>query len=99
MPITGCKKVKRDTAKPKRQLIRTTIEKKKEIIAKYESGVGVTDISLMFKMPRTTISTIVRNKEAIKAASVAKGVKSVSKQRSQTLEEVEKLLYIWINEK
>ena len=41
---------------------------------------------------------IVRNKEAIKAASVvAKGVKSVSEQHSQTLEEVEKLPYIWIN--
>ncbi|XP_037012857.2 zinc finger MYM-type protein 5 isoform X1 [Artibeus jamaicensis] len=95
----GRRKVKSDTTKPKRQLIRTTIEKKKEIVAKYESGIGVTDIALMFKMPRTTISTIVRNKEAIKAASVAKGVKSVSKQRSQTLEEVEKVLYIWINEK
>ena len=35
-----------------------------------------------------------RNKEASKAASVAKGVKSVSKQCAQTLEEVEKLLYI-----
>ena len=75
------------------------IERKKQIIAKYESGVGVTDITLMFKMPRTMISTIVRNKEAIKAANAAKGIKSVSKQHSQTLEEVEKLLYIWINEK
>ena len=52
----------------------------------------MTDTALMFKMPRTTISTIVRNKEVIKAASVAEGVKSVSKQCSQTLEEVEKLL-------
>ena len=40
-----------------------------------------------------------RNEEAIKAASVAKGVKCVSEQHSQTLEEAEKLLYIWINEK
>ena len=40
-----------------------------------------------------------RNKEVSKAASVAEGVKSVSKQCAQTLEEVEKLLYIWINEK
>ena len=90
-------KVKSDTTKPKRQLIRTMIKKKKEVIA--ESGVGVTDIALTFKMPRTTIWTIVRNKEAIKAASVAKGVKCVSKQRLQTLEEAEKFLYIWINGK
>ncbi|XP_043849931.1 zinc finger protein 202-like [Dromiciops gliroides] len=50
-------------------------------------------------MPRTTISTIVKNKEAIKGASVAKGVKAVTKQRSQTLEEVEKLLSVGIHEK
>ena len=59
----------------------------------------MTDTALIFKMPRATISTIVRNKEAIKAASAAKGVKSVSKQHSQTLEEVEKLVYNKINEK
>ena len=99
MLILGHKKFKSDTIKPKRQLIRTMIKKKKEIIAKYETGVGVTDYTLLFKMPRMTISMVVRRKEAIKAASVAKDVKSVSKQLSQTLEEVEKLLYIWINEK
>ena len=58
----------------------------------------MTDTALMFQMLRMTV-TVVRKKEATKAASVAKGVKSVSKQRSQTLEEVEKLLYTWINEK
>ena len=43
------------------------------------SGVGVTDIALMFKMPRMMISTTVRNKEAIKASNIAKGIKTVSK--------------------
>ena len=95
----GYKNVKSDTTKLKRQLTRTKIKKKKEIIAKYESGVSMTDIIRTFKVWRTTVSMIVRNKEAIKAANAAKGIKSVSKQHSQTLEEVEKLLYIWINEK
>ena len=53
----------------------------------------------LFAMPAMAVSMIVRKTEAIKAASVAKCAKSVSKQCSQTLEEVEKLLYIWINEK
>ena len=75
------------------------VKKEKEIVVKYESGVGVTDNALPFKVARTTIATAVGNKEAIKAASVARGVKSVSKQRPQTLEEGETLLYIWINEK
>ena len=80
--MMGCKKVKGDTTKPKRQLIRTTIEKKKEIVAKYESSIGVTDNTLTLKMLRTKISTIVANKETIKEASVAKGVKRVSMQHS-----------------
>ena len=71
----GHKKVKSDNTDPKRQLI-ITIEKKREIIAKYWEGVGVSDITVTSKMLRMTILTIVRNKKAIKAASIAKGVKS-----------------------
>jgi hypothetical protein len=33
-------------------------------------------------MPRTTVSTIVKNKDVIKSANVAKGVKSITKQIS-----------------
>jgi hypothetical protein len=33
-------------------------------------------------MPRMTVSTIVKNKDVIKSANVAKGVKSITKQRS-----------------
>lgn len=49
-------------------------------------------------MPKTTVSTIIKNKETIKRADVAKGVKAVTKQRFQTFK-VEKLLLIWVNEK
>jgi hypothetical protein len=35
-----------------------TIEKKKEIVQKYESGVSVTDLANMYSMVRPTISTI-----------------------------------------
>ncbi|XP_051819444.1 activating transcription factor 7-interacting protein 2 isoform X2 [Antechinus flavipes] len=96
--IMSSKKVN-DTTQKKRKLVRTTIEQKKEIIMKYEHGSCVSKLSAEYKMPRTTVSSIVKNKEAIKGASVARGVKAVTRQRSQTLEEVEKLLYIWINEK
>jgi hypothetical protein len=33
-------------------------------------------------MPRMMVSTIVKNKDVIKSANVAKGVKSITKQRS-----------------
>ena len=51
-------------------------------------------------MAKSTISTFLKNKEAIKAADVAKGVTIVhSKQRPQIMDEVEKLLIILIKEK
>ena len=50
-------------------------------------------------MAKSTISTFLKNKEAIKAAGGAKGVTIVhSKQRSQIMDEAEKLLFIWIKE-
>ena len=50
-------------------------------------------------MTKSTISTILKNREAIKAADVAKGVKSLTSKRLPAVEEVEKLLMVWINEK
>nr|KAF6463386.1 tigger transposable element derived 1 [Molossus molossus] len=94
----GPKKVS-DSSKVKRKVVRTTIELKKEIIAKYDRGVRVSDLAIEYGMAKSTISTILKHKEAIKSADVAKGVKVLTKQRSQTIEEVEKLLLIWINEK
>ncbi|XP_057693507.1 tigger transposable element-derived protein 1-like [Corythoichthys intestinalis] len=52
-----------------------------------------------YQYAKSTIATILKNKEAIKGACVAKGVSVLSKQRSQAIEDVEKLLLIWINEK
>lgn len=80
--------------------MRTTIEVKKKIVAKYESGVRVTDLAEEYKIPRSTISTFIQNKHLIKCANVAKGVVTMySKQRSATLEEMENLLRVWIEEK
>jgi hypothetical protein len=83
----------------KREKTRITLEVKKEIIAKHENGVCVSDLFIQFCMAKSTICTILKNKETIKGASVARGVTVITKQRSQTNEVVEKLLLIWINEK
>ena len=85
--------------KEKRKTVRTTIELKKEIIAKYEKGTRVSDLSVEYGMPKSTISTFLKNKDLIKAADVAKGVTLISKQRPQIMEEMEKLLLIYIKEK
>ena len=68
---------------PKKVLKKITIDEKKEIIKKHERGVRVSDLSAQYKMAKSTIATILKNKGAIKAANVSKGVTCLSKQRTQ----------------
>ena len=55
------------------------------------------ELAKEYSMVKSTISTILKNKDAIKATDVAKGSFLVSKQRPQIIEEVEKLLLIYIH--
>jgi len=84
--------------KPKRKIM-TTVELKKELITKWEKSTRVSDLAVQYGMAKSTISTILTNREAIKAADVAKGVKSLTSKTLPAVEEVEKLLMVWINEK
>ena len=67
------------------------IDVKKEIIAKHENGVRVSNLATQFGMAKSTICTILKNRETIKKADVARGVTVITKQRSQTTEEVKNL--------
>ena len=71
----------------------------KEIIAEHDNGVRVSDLGSKYGMPKSITSTCLKNEEMITAANVAKGSKVISKQRPQIIEEVEKLLLVFINEK
>ena len=62
--------------KPKLKIIMTTVELKKKLITKWEKGTSVSDLAVQYVMAKSTISTILKKNEAIKAADVAKGVKS-----------------------
>ncbi|XP_050733143.1 tigger transposable element-derived protein 1-like [Eriocheir sinensis] len=84
--------------KPKRKNVVTTIERKKEIIDKYDKGARITDPAAEYCMVKSTAATILKNKEAIKGADVAMGVKKQLK-RPAAVEEMEKLLMVWINER
>ena len=53
--------------------LRKTTEFKKELITKIESGVRVSVLAKEFDMAKSTISTILKNKEQLKASDVAKG--------------------------
>nr|XP_053634985.1 tigger transposable element-derived protein 1-like [Cherax quadricarinatus]XP_053634986.1 tigger transposable element-derived protein 1-like [Cherax quadricarinatus]XP_053634987.1 tigger transposable element-derived protein 1-like [Cherax quadricarinatus]XP_053634988.1 tigger transposable element-derived protein 1-like [Cherax quadricarinatus] len=90
---------KAPSANPLIKRVRNTIEFKKDIIAKYESGMRVAELARLYGKPHTTISSIVAKKKEIKEAVVAKGVNMLTKMRSQILEDVERLLLVWINAK
>jgi hypothetical protein len=77
----------------------TTVELKKELITKWVKGTRVSDLAVQYTTAKSTISTILKNREAIKAADVAKGVKSLTSKRLPAVEEMEKLLMVWINKK
>ena len=78
--------------------VRRTIQIKKKIITKHENGVRLPDLAAEYDMAKSTISTIIKNKEVIKGAGFAEGVTVISKQRPSILKEVEKLLLVYINE-
>jgi len=67
-----------DKTKGSRMLL--TIEQTKEIISAYERGVRIVDLAAKHGIASSLIATILKNKEEIKIASVAAGVKSLASQ-------------------
>jgi len=76
-----------DSSKVKRKNTNIMIDVKKEIIAKHENGVHVSDLATQFGMVKSTICTVLKSRETIKKADVARGVTVITKQRSKTIEE------------
>lgn len=79
--------------------ITITIEKKREIIKNRERGVSVADLARRYNRSTSTICTILKNKDKILEIDASKGVTRISAQRLRVLDDVERLLLIWINEK
>ncbi|CAI5790600.1 transposable element-derived 1-like [Podarcis lilfordi] len=78
---------------------KVTLEMKKEIIRKHDGGMRVTDLAREYGRNPSTIGTILKMREKILATDAAKGVTRIVKNRPAVLEEVEKLLLIWLEEK
>ncbi|XP_035213489.1 CENPB DNA-binding domain-containing protein 1-like [Stegodyphus dumicola] len=78
-----------------------SVEKKQEIVRRSECGVKQCDLVKESGLSKTTIFTILTNKDAIKSAKVAKGVSKLfhEKHRSSIHEERERLLAIWIKDR
>ncbi|CAH2327525.1 tigger transposable element-derived 1-like, partial [Pelobates cultripes] len=86
-----------EIGKRKKKMI--LLEDKKEIIRKHVGGMRLTDLAKEYGRSASTIGTILTMKEKITGRDAAKGVTRVSKQRPPVLEEVEKLLLLWIEQK
>ncbi|XP_069193678.1 tigger transposable element-derived protein 1-like [Procambarus clarkii] len=83
----------------KRKKDTVTVDLKKEIIEKHERGVCVTDLAREYGRSSSTICTILKRKKEFKKLKVAKGVTKVTKKHPKILEEIEKLLLVWMNER
>ncbi|XP_068200763.1 putative CENPB DNA-binding domain-containing protein 1 [Palaemon carinicauda] len=76
-----------------------SLKLKQEIIEKHERGVRGSDLAIQYGRNMSTISTIIKQKAAIKAVKPSKGIKIISKHHRPTLEEMERLLLIWLKDK
>nr|XP_020671309.1 tigger transposable element-derived protein 1-like [Pogona vitticeps] len=86
-----------EVGKPTRGQI--TLEMKKEIIRQYDGGKRIVAIAREYGRNSSTIGTIVAKREKILAKDAAKGVTRIAKNQPAVLEEVEKLLVMWMQEK
>ncbi|XP_078248613.1 putative CENPB DNA-binding domain-containing protein 1 [Pogona vitticeps] len=91
------KPVSAQVGKPTREKL--TLEMKKEILQKYDGGKRIADIAREYGRNPSTIGTIVAMREKILATDAAQGVTRIAKNRPAVLEEVEKLLVMWMGEK
>ena len=91
------KKSAKDSGEKKKRMM--TIEMKQEIIEKHERGVQVHELARQYDRSTSTICTILKQKDVFKSATTAKGAIILSKLRTNTHEEMEKLLLVWVREK
>ncbi|XP_068613843.1 tigger transposable element-derived protein 1-like [Brachionichthys hirsutus] len=87
------------TGEKKRKRLILAIETKKEIIERYEKGMRLSDLAKEYGRNISTIGTIIKQKEALKATVPSKGLSVISKRRSAANDEMERLLLMWIKDK
>uniref|UniRef100_A0A668TE05 HTH CENPB-type domain-containing protein n=1 Tax=Oreochromis aureus TaxID=47969 RepID=A0A668TE05_OREAU len=75
------------------------LTKNSKIIDKYEQGVKLSDIAREYGRNPSTIGTILKQKEVIKAAKPSMGTTVMSKRRTPIHDEMERLLLVWIKDK
>ncbi|XP_068235790.1 putative CENPB DNA-binding domain-containing protein 1 [Palaemon carinicauda] len=90
-------KIARDVKGRSKKMI--TMEMKLEIIKKYEEGMRIVTLASAYGCNQSTIGTIIKNKEAIKASKSSKGMTVLASGKISINDEMERLLLLWIKEK
>ncbi|GFY27876.1 tigger transposable element-derived protein 1 [Trichonephila clavipes] len=85
---------------PKKHGGSRTINTKREMIAKVESGQKMADVARQYGLNKSTVCTILAKKDIIKKTQAAEGVTKITsaKQKSAIHDRMERLLLVWINE-
>uniref|UniRef100_A0A3P8PYC6 HTH CENPB-type domain-containing protein n=1 Tax=Astatotilapia calliptera TaxID=8154 RepID=A0A3P8PYC6_ASTCA len=99
------KKTAADSAVSNSRLVRNkqrkvlSMKTKREIIDKYERGGKLCAIAREYGRNPSTIGTILKQKEVIKAGKPSKGPTIMSKRRTPIHDKMERLLLVWIKDK
>ncbi len=71
-----------------------TVAMKKEIIKKYEEGATITQLCRLYDHNKSTIGTIIKNKDKFKAATAPQGITKLVKTRNSITDKMENLLMV-----
>lgn len=89
------------SVQPKKSRKSLSLDKKLQIITRREKGEGVNAIARSLALSQSTVSTVIKNKEAIKTAAqgaTSLQARTLTKQREPIFEEMERCLSSWIRE-
>ncbi|GFT02570.1 HTH CENPB-type domain-containing protein [Nephila pilipes] len=92
-------KVKDKTGEKKKPKKMISMEANYKIIANHERGVPIIDLANEYGRNPSTISTIIKQKEAIKKLQPSRCITIISKLRTNIHDEMEQLLLLWIKGK
>ena len=80
----------------KRKLTDLTLETKKKILAEVDKGRKKTDICTEFNIPKSTLSTYIKNRDKIEQATSSQPDRK--RQRVVKHEDLEKALFVWFQQ-
>ncbi|XP_018430489.1 PREDICTED: tigger transposable element-derived protein 1-like [Nanorana parkeri] len=86
---------------PKKERRSITLEKKMEVVRRMEDGETRSNVCRIMKLPPSTVSTIIRNADKIKASiqhATPVSAAQTRYSRSKLLEKMEKLLSLWVHD-